>query len=93
MEDSNAKAAVQAAESKWQWYLLRNPFYNATVSLFCYPLPFAVHQDRTNRHQVGKVASAAANGTASVPVIGAVVDMVTAPLLHVGKYYFHTSLS
>lgn len=43
MEDSNAKAAVQAAESKWQWYLLRNPFYNATVSLFCYPLPFAVH--------------------------------------------------
>jgi hypothetical protein len=49
MEDSNAKAAVQAAESKWQWYLLRNPFYNATVSLFCYPLPFAVHQDRANR--------------------------------------------
>ncbi len=44
-------------------------------------------------HQVGKVASAAANGTAGVPVIGAVVDMVTAPLLHVGKYYFHTSFS
>jgi hypothetical protein len=32
MEDASAKAAVQEASSKWQWYLLRNPFYNATVS-------------------------------------------------------------
>ncbi len=32
MEDASAKAAVQEAGSKWQWYLLRNPFYNATVS-------------------------------------------------------------
>jgi hypothetical protein len=43
--------------------------------------------------QVGKLASAAAEGTSSVPIIGSVVDMVTAPLLHVGKYYFHTSFS
>jgi hypothetical protein len=32
MEDSNAKAAVHAASIKWQWYMFRNPFYNATVS-------------------------------------------------------------
>jgi hypothetical protein len=38
MEDSNAKTAVQVAESKWQWHLLRNPFYNATVSLSRYTL-------------------------------------------------------
>jgi hypothetical protein len=39
------------------------------------------------------MASAAAEGTAGVAVIGALVDMVTAPLVHVGKYYFHTSFS
>jgi hypothetical protein len=33
MEDANSTAAVQEASRKWQWYLLRNPFYNATVSL------------------------------------------------------------
>jgi hypothetical protein len=43
--------------------------------------------------QVGKFASVAAEGTSGVPIVGAVVDMVTAPLLHVGKYYFHTSFS
>lgn len=42
---------------------------------------------------VGKFASVAAEGTSGVPIVGAVVDMVTAPLLHVGKYYFHTSFS
>ena len=93
MEDSNAKTAVQVAESKWQWHLLRNPFYNATVSLV--PLHACLQCTRSALivHQVGKVASAAASGTAGVPIIGAVVDMVTAPLLHVGKYYFHTSFS
>jgi hypothetical protein len=33
MEDANAVAAVQEAGGKWHWYLLRNPFYNSTVSL------------------------------------------------------------
>jgi hypothetical protein len=34
MEDANAMAAVQEAGGKWHWYLLRNPFYNSTVSIF-----------------------------------------------------------
>jgi hypothetical protein len=34
MEDSKAKSAVHAAGTKWHWYMLRNPFYNATVSQY-----------------------------------------------------------
>jgi hypothetical protein len=92
MQDSKAKAAVYAAGTKWQWYLLRNPFYNATVSQSSSSVLFCACTALMET-QVGKLASAAAEGTSGVPIIGSVVDMVTAPLLHVGKYYFHTSFS